>query len=221
MANPPTLRAIFNDSSDPTYEFENQCTAFVRSCPDCGARFAPLDTECPECGKPRPRCRNKAMEGEEVCRSHATGRPYSLYTKLAATLTDTALQELIEADDRDLSEEYALAKAALAGLLEKNGGNLSSKDVMAMCKDFFTIAEKKKNIEKGQVLNISWDDKMVNALRQRVRTLIRTMNDVVMEYVQDPVLQRKIITEVKNRTKLAGNAITVPENPRDYVSSEE
>lgn len=213
------IRAVFNDTSDPSYKFENQCVCYKRVC-TCGTRFPVGSTVCPSCGAVRPRCGNRAMEGEEVCRAHATGRPFSLYSKLAATLSDGALEELVEQDDRDLSQEYALAKVALSCVLDGEV-NPDSKTLLAMVKDFFTIAEKKKTIEKGQVLNIAWNDDLVNALRKRVRLLVRTMNEVLSEYIDDEELRTKILKEVQSRTKMPGNAVTVPLNPNDYVQESE
>lgn len=208
------LRAKFNDKSDPSFEFENQCVAYKRTCKECGKRFEPTATVCSSCGKPRPRCQNKAMSGEEVCRVHVSGRAYTLYNKLAATLSDAALEEFIEGDDRDLEQEYALAKIALSGALDNQ--NLTSEKLMQLTKEFFTIAEKKKNIEKGQVLNISWNDELANTLRLRVRKLIKAFAEIINDYVQDPELKKTMLKELKERTQLVGNMITAPPSEEDY-----
>lgn len=208
------LRAKFNDKSDPSYVRENQCVAFVRVCKNCGTRFPSGSRKCVACGAIRPRCQHIAMEGEEVCRSHATGRPYSLYSKLAATLSDGALEELVGMDDRDLSQEFALAKVALSCALDEH--EVSSRQLLAMVKDFFTIAEKKKNIEQGQLLNISWNDDLVNSLRTRMRKLVKTFEEILKEYVPDEELRKKMLTELRTRTKLIGNSVTVPYKESDY-----
>lgn len=214
MSKIPALRARFNDRSDPSFKFDNQCVAYLRVCKNCGTRFEPSADRCKSCGKPRPRCGNRAMDGEEVCRAHARGKAYSLYTKLSATLSDAVLEEFIESDERDLEQEYALAKLALSGVLDNQ--NLNSEQLMRMVKEFFTIAEKKKNIEKGQVLNISWNDDLVNSLRLRVRRLIKTFTEIIDKYVQDPEVKKEMLKELKERTKLVANMITAPPSEEEY-----
>lgn len=211
-------RAKFNDFSDPTTIKENQCTAFIRVCPSCGTRFPPGSRKCINCGKDRPRCKHTAMTGETVCRSHCSGRPYSIYSKLAATLADGALEELVEADDRDLSQEYALAKVALSAVLDNYEG-IDSPKLLSMVKDFFTIAEKKKNIEQGQLLNISWNDDLVNSLRTKIRRVTQTIKELLEEYIEDEELRNKILLELRNRMKTPGNQITVPLKEGDYKIS--
>lgn len=209
------IRAKFNDRTDPSFQKENQCVAYVRVCPKCGNKFPIGSTSCKICGEARPRCSNTAMEGEHVCRAHAVGRPYSIYSKLAAQLSDSVLEEIVAADDRDLSQEFALAKVALSHALDQTP-QVSSKELLGMIKDFFTIAEKKKNIESGQTLNISWGDEMVNSLRLKIRKLIKTFEEILKEYVKDEDLCNQIMLELRERTKLIGNSVTVPSKPSDY-----
>ena len=90
-----------------------------------------------------------------------------------------------------------------------------------MVKDFFTIAEKKKNIEQGQVLNISWNDDLVNSLRLRVRKLIKTFESILEDYIEDESLRKTILLELKERTKMPGNAVTVPLKDDDYIALKE
>lgn len=215
MAKQRDIRARFNDTSDPSYKKENQCIAYVRVCQECGTRFPIGSTKCIECGAERPRCQHTAMAGEEVCRSHVTGRPYTIYSKLAGTLSDTVLEEIVQADDRDLSQEFALARIALSTVLD-TPGSVKSDKLLVMVKDFFTIAEKKKNIEQGQVLNISWNDDLVNSLRQRVRRLIKTFEAILNEYIEDEALRKEILIELKERTKMPGNMVSVPLRDEDY-----
>ena len=212
-------RAKFNDESDPSYQFKDQCTAFRALCPECGNRFPRGSRECPNCGAIRPRCQNKAVKGEVVCRKHMRGRSLTIYNKLAATLTDTELEELIEADEHDLSQEFALARACIAGALDTPEA-YSSKDVMDMIKQLFIIAEKKKNIEQGQVLNISWNDDLVNSLRARVRKMIRTFSEIIDENVTDENVKKKMLEELYSRTKLNGKMISCPPKASDYVQPE-
>ena len=212
-------RAKFNDETDPSYQFKDQCTAFRAVCQECGTRFPTGSRECPNCGAKRPRCTNHVVKGEVVCRKHMKGRPYTLYTKLAATLADTELEEIIEADDRDLSQEFALARVCLSAALD-NPAAYTSKDVLDMVKQFFIIAEKKKNIEQGQVLNISWNDDLVNSLRQRVRKLIRTFAEIIDDNITDENLRKKMLEELYSKTKLNGNMISSPPHASDYVQPE-
>ena len=216
MAEP---RARFNDKTDPSYQFENQCTAFRNVCPECGTRFPSGSRECPNCGATRPRCQNKAINGETVCRKHLKGRHISLYNKLAATIADTELEEIIEADDHDLSQEFALARICVSAALD-DPGTYTSRQVLAMLKDFFTIAEKKKNIEQGQVLNISWNDDLVNSLRARVRKLIHTFSEILEENVKDEDLKKKMLSDLYSRTKLNGTMVSCPPKASDYIQPE-
>ena len=213
-------RAKFNDESDPSYKFKDQCTAFRAVCPECGTKFPSGSRTCPNCGADRPRCQNKVVHGEVVCRKHMKGRPYTLYNKLAATLTDTELEELIEADDHDLSQEFALARVCLSAALDDPRA-YSSDEILKMVKDVFIIAEKKKNIEQGQVLNISWNDDMVNSLRARVRKLIRTFAEIVTENIQDEDLRKKMLQELYDKTRMPGNMITSPPKASDYVQPDD
>ena len=212
-------RAKFNDTSDPSYQFENQCTAFKVLCPECGNKFPTGSRECPVCGAVRPRCTNKALKGEVVCRKHMKGRALTLYNKLAATISDTELEEIISADDHDLSQEFALARICVSAALD-NPNEYTSKQILVMLKDFFTIAEKKKNIEQGQVLNISWNDDLVNSLRARVRKLIKTFSEIIEENVKDEEQKKKMLEELYSRTKLNGNMISCPPKASDYVQPE-
>jgi len=213
------IRAVFNDKSDPSFRFEGQCTAFRSICPNCGNRFPSDARVCPVCGEDRPRCQGHVSPGEVVCRRHMRNRNYSLYSKLAATLTDTELEEIIEADDHDLSQEFALARICVSAALD-NPGEYNSKQILGMLKDFFTIAEKKKNIEQGQVLNISWNDDLVNSLRARVRKLIRTFSEIIDDNISDPDMKKKMLEELYSKTKLNGNMISSPPKASDYVQPE-
>lgn len=209
------LRAKFNDKADPSYKFENQCVCYKRLC-SCGYRFKAGEAVCPQCGKPRQRCQNKATFGEETCRIHASGRAYTLYNRLAASLSDSAIEELIERDDRSLEQEFTLAKVALSSYLDSSEENVSSKELMRLVKEFFIIAEKKKNIESGQTLNIAWDDKVVNALRTRMKILIKAFINIIDKYINDPDVKQQILIELKEQTTMFGNMLTVPDSPDDY-----
>lgn len=209
------LRAKFNDKTDPSYKFDNQCVCYKRIC-SCGYKFKSGETTCPQCGKARQRCQNKATFGEETCRVHASGRAYTLYNRLAASLSDSAIEELIERDDRSLDQEFILAKIALSSYLDLSESEISSKELMRLVKEFFIIAEKKKNIESGQTLNIAWDDKVVNALRTRMKILIKAFINIIDKYIDDPDVKQQILIELKEQTTMFGNMLTVPDSPDDY-----
>ena len=215
----PVDRVKFNDTSDPTYEFRDQCAALRAVCPECGTRFPSGSRECPECGAKRPRCKQHAMKNEIFCRSHMRNRPFTLYNKLAATIADTELEEIIEADDRDLSQEFALARVCLSAAMD-DPDSYTSKDILDMVKQFFIIAEKKKNIEQGQVLNITFNDDMVTAFRARFRKILRVFKELVDEYVEDENIRKKMLDDLYTKTKLTGNMLSSPPKASEYVQPE-
>lgn len=206
------MQAKFNDGSE---EFKNQCIAFKAKC-DCGYKFVNDEVQCPSCGAQRKRCQHRAMEGDTRCRSHRKLRPYGLMSRLASTLTDQPLEEILESDDlRGLDEPLAVAKLAISNLLRGRSPEQINDDdcllVINAVKKFFEIAEKKNNIEKGQVLNISWDDKVVTTLREKLKTYFIAMKEVLDLYIEDEDLKRRILTDLYQKTKLVGNSLTIPE----------
>lgn len=219
MSSKSPDRAVFNDTSDPSYEFKDQCVAYLNVCKECGTRFPVGSRECPNCGAKRPRCKCKAMKGEVVCKSHAKNRSFTIYNKLAATIADTELEEIIEADDHDLSQEFALARVCLSAAID-SPDSYSSKEILEMVKQFFIIAEKKKNIEQGQVLNITFNDEMVTAFRSRFRRILRVFKEIVDEYVEDDQIRRKMLEELHEKTRLTGNMLSVPPKASEYVQEE-
>lgn len=197
-----------------------RCQALKRICPECGTRFKREDEVCQNCGAKREQCNKTAITGDTKCRSHVTGRAFSLYSKLAATLTDSALEELVQRDDRSLDQEYALAKVALSAVLDSNRKDeMTPERLMSLVRSFFYIAEKKKNIESGQVLNISWNDDLVNSLRTKIGRLVRGMKEIIEEYV--PEESRMEAKEALYRkTKTAISLISSPDSPSNYKSSD-
>lgn len=209
-----TLEALYPD------EFQNQCSCLKNVC-SCGYKFKGLELECPVCGTKRARCQHRAMANEDVCRSHAVGRPYALYTRLAASLSDASLDEFLEKepDSRDLSQEFALAKLALSGVLEDS--QLSSKELLDNLNLFFTIAHKKKRIEEGETLNLQWSEELANSMRKRWRQVIKALESVLTEelvLLQDKLGEefdiqffvKNILAKVRERTRLLGNSVTMP-----------
>lgn len=209
----PELEKLYPD------EFPNQCACLKNICPECGNRYpSGIVLVCPVCGAKRPRCQNKHMANEEVCRTHVSGRPYSLYTKLAAQINDASLEEFVERETYDLSQEFALAKIALSAALENQ--QITSKELMENLNSFFTIAQKKKRIEEGDVINVQWNDELVVALRKRWRKTLIALEGVLIDSVKeipnvpedfdDEFWVKKVMTRVKEQSKLLGNSITVP-----------
>lgn len=200
-------------------EFLNQCIALKNTC-SCGVRFVGTELTCQACGAKRTRCQKRSMANEDTCPSHAHARPYSLYSRLASTLSDAAIEEFIEKDNLDLTQEFALARLALSGILEKQ--NITSEELMTRLNEFFTIAQKKKKIEEGHILKISWNDDLFNSLKKRWRLIIREMETVLKEELQPELfkegvdvdyLLKKVFTEVKERSKMLGNQLTLTDLP--------
>lgn len=213
------ITAKFNDGTE---EFKNQCVAYLSTCPNCGIRFEPEDTVCKSCGTKRPRCLNRAMEGETRCRSHVKARHLALSSKLAATLTDQSVEELLADDNlRDLDEPFLIAKLALGGILDKKDTITDSdrKAIINCVKQFFFIAEKKHSIEQGATLNLAWDDKTVNALRDRIKQYFNTLKLVLDKYIKDDEVKRNILLDLYSSMKQPGNQISVPLDKNDYVES--
>ena len=211
----PELEKLYPD------EFPNQCACLKNICPECGTRYpSGIVLECPTCGTKRPRCQNKHMANEDVCRTHAHGRPYSLYTKLAAQINDASLEEFVEKETYDLSQEFALARIALSAALEN--GQLTSKELLDNLTQFFNIAQKRKRIEEGDVINVQWNDELVVALRKRWRKTLQALEVVLTNHLREiPNIPedfdtefwiKKVMTAVRQESKLIGNNITSPTN---------
>lgn len=215
---------LYRDLLDPqTRVPENRrCQAYLLVCPECGTKFQPGETQCSKCGAERPRCSNSAVKGEIFCSAHLQQRPKSIYAKLADTLTDSELEELIQADDHDVSQEFALARICVASAVEKaKEKGYSEKTILNMLKDFFTIAEKKKNIEQGQELNISWNDEMVNSLRLKIRSVLKAVVSVANEEIKDPEDRARFLKKVKARTKMSSKMAINPPTPESAVQQKE
>lgn len=202
-------------------EFPNQCSCLKNICPECGSKYpSGVVLICPVCGAKRPRCQNKHMANEDVCRMHAHGRPYSLYTKLAAQISDSSLEEFVEKETYDLSQEFALAKIALSAALENQ--QITSSELLENLTKFFNIAQKRKKIEEGDIINVQWNDELIVAMRKRWRKTLLALEEVLQFAVKEiPNLPkdfdidfwiRKVMTHVKERSKILGNSITSPTN---------
>ena len=97
---------------------------------------------------------------------------------------------------------------------------ITSKELMENLNAFFTIAQKKKRIEEGDVINVQWNDELVVALRKRWRKTLIALEGVLIDSVKEiPNIPedfdgefwvKKVMTRVKEQSKLLGNSITVP-----------
>lgn len=220
------LRVTKNKELQKLYpdEFPNQCASLKNTCENCGRRFpAGIIVSCPHCGTKRERCKNKSMSGEQVCRVHSVGRPYKLYTKIAAQLTDQSLQEYVEREDFDLTQEFVLARIALSGYFDQNETPNSEK-MLDKIDTFFKIAQRKKKIEEGDIISLSWNDDLVVALKKRLRDFIRATGTVLKaelckEFEVDEeraeYITTKVLSQVKETTKLMGNRVTAKPNRKE------
>ena len=87
---------------------------------------------------------------------------------------------------------------------------------------FFNIAQKRKRIEEGDVINVQWNDELVVALRKRWRKTLQALELVLTSHLSEiPGIPsdfdkefwiKKVMTAVRQETKLIGNAITSPNN---------
>ena len=85
---------------------------------------------------------------------------------------------------------------------------------------FFNIAQKRKRIEEGDIINVQWNDELVVALRKRWRKTLIALEAVLTEQLKtipgiDPEFDfeffiKKVMTEVKIKSKSLGNNITTP-----------
>lgn len=197
--------AVFNDGSNL---FPNQCITFNRICSSCGNLFEDEDADtCVSCGLPRVRCKNTAMGNEERCRIHAKDRVMSMYNIVAAKVSDSTLEELIEKGNlRDLTVEFALAKLCIADLHSQNVHATERLDALAT---FFTIAKNLQTIESGGLLNNHWNDPLIVAVRTKFRSLIGCMVDIIAKYVTDAGVRKLMLQELQERSKLIGNSVTI------------
>ena len=143
-----------------------------------------------------------------------------MYTKLAAQINDASLEEFIEKETYDLSQEFALAKIALSAALENQ--QITSKELLDNLSQFFNIAQKRKRIEEGDVINVQWNDELVVALRKRWRKTLQALELVLTTHLAEipgvpedfdkEFWVKKVMTAVRQESKLIGNAITAPNN---------
>lgn len=200
---------------------KNQCTCLKNTCSKCGTTFPDgIILVCPKCNTNRERCRSRVIEGEDVCPAHNPHRAFSMYQRLAANISDASLEEFIEKGDNDLTQEFALARLALSGILDGGAaGGLTSKDLLENLKMFFDIALKKKRIETGDTLNIKWDDKMAESMRKRWRQAINSLADSILRHITVEVLRpgvdreallKVIFQDLKNSMQPLSESVSLP-----------
>lgn len=198
------------DDYPPTRE--NQCTHWKSICPECGVRFPKLATVC-ECGAKRERCRNVCMDGEDSCRVHMRGRTYNIFTVAAQNFADSALENMIERDDRDLAQEYQLARALIAQELDPDKlgtGGVDGIKLMKMLSMFFDIADKRKKIESGETLNVQIGDEARRFIQQRMKSFVGAIDQTLKEFFpEQESLRLQILERVRELASLPGNEKTI------------
>jgi hypothetical protein len=135
-----------------------------------------------------------------------------IYNIVASKVSDTTLDAMIESGQlRDLTAEFALAKLAVAELHASAGHASDRLDALST---FFNIAKTLQTIESGGLLNNAWNDPLVSAMRSKFRTLIGVMVDIIQKYVPDKQLRALMLQELKERSKMIGNSVTItPSGP--------
>lgn len=200
-------------------EKPRQCVHWKTLCPECEARFPGLATECPECGAVRQRCKNRAMENEDSCRRHMRARPYSILTLASSALADGILEEMIEGDERDLTEEYQTSRyilahqsAVLIKALNDPDTLLDPKVVSGYTKaskTFFEIAERRKKIEDGEQLTITIDPQSKQFIQRRINAILKAFKEVLEEHIHADSVVKEILYALQQKLKLPGNARTI------------
>lgn len=200
-------------------EKPRQCVHWKTLCPECEEKFPGLETTCPHCGTIRQRCRNAPMENEDSCRKHMRARPYSILTLAAGSLADGMLQEMIEGDERDLTEEYqtsryvlALQSKALLELLSDKDKPVDPKVVASYAKaskTFFEIAEKRKKIEDGEQITITIDPQSKQHIQRRISIMIQAFREVLEEYIHADSVRKEMLYSLQQKLKLPGNKRTI------------
>ena len=158
-------------------------------------------------------CKNQCMEGEDSCRVHMRGRTYNIFTVAAQNIADSALENMIERDDRDLAQEYQLARALIAQELDPE--KLGKKGVdgiklMKMLSMFFDIADKRKKVESGETLNVQIGDDARRFIQQRMKAFVGAMGTALEEFLPEKEsLRLAILQRVKELAALSGNEKTM------------
>ncbi len=191
-----------------------RCKALRRNC-DCGYHFTRADDEkaggrlmeCPECGRPRLRCKKPSLRGAPTCRSHGgSGILKRAFIPTRINLDDEeiqALKAMIEKDDTGLKEEFhllrlffgkAILQFKLTLMLHEETGqgdliDLADK-LSGMLVKLSAIAEKREKIKQmlpasDRVISIKFDDpRLQYHIKEAIRdTQIKTIRSVLAALV--------------------------------------
>lgn len=199
-----------------------RCVARRKNC-DCGYHFKKTDKgDCPECGRPRMRCRRPKMKGANTCRSHgAKGYLKMAFVPLRLNLDDEeikTLEEMRDKDDITLRDEFHLLRlffgksiAQLKNALhlheETGQGDIIglSEKLAAMLLKLSVIAERREKIKQlipvgEQVMALRFEDPRVQFyIKEAIRdTETRTIRRVLAALLHaiDPVGEFKLAEKI-------------------------
>lgn len=175
---------------------------FVNKCGTCDSRFSKLTLVC-GCGEKRKRCGGIVLQGKKTCRSHMSDVDCSVYHALAKQIPAEVLEHIVERDDRDLTVQYAAAQVVLAQILDKPDGEVAPQVKLRMCKEFFEIAKLRKTVEQGEVVNVAFDDKMADKLRQRFKAFLDTLMQALVDEKIPKDTQERILRRVQEAAKIS------------------
>lgn len=184
-----------------------QCKHFKNTCERCSQRFSAFEVICAHCGNARPRCRNLRLENAHCCRSHLPRKTLSIYNLAAGRISEAALDEVVENDDRSLDSEYAMAQLVLAQMIDDV--DTSAKIKLEAVKTFFEIAKLRKTVETGEDLNIRFDDRVAGAIRQRFKVFVTSLYKALEKHIKDPDVRKAIMGDVRNAVSLVGTHTAV------------
>lgn len=200
-----------------------RCVALKKTC-CCGYHFRRTDLydgkarntrkkgtppPCPQCGRPRERCRKARMRGAPTCRSHgAKGIAKRAFVPGYVSLDDEeilALEELMMEDDQSLKREFHLLRlffgSAIAQLQNANdtlAGDAPAdligelRRLAAIADRLSAIVERRAKISamaprEEQIVRVQFDDPHIQyLLKEKIRNFqsdtIRRVLAVVLAY---------------------------------------
>lgn len=183
---------------------DSQCKYFRNKCQhgSCNYSFKPNEVVCPRCNTPRERCGAKAITATDACRAHTKRGVLSIYNLATTRISEQAIDEVIESDDRSVDAEVAIAKVLLSKILDNEA--IPDDRKMKAVKETLEIAAIRKKIETGDDLAIKMDDKTAQAIRRRFKMLIAAFQAALREFIKDDELRIKIMDHVQAASRLAG-----------------
>lgn len=193
----------------------SQCTWLRNYCITCGKRFEDVRLksgalepvmECTFCNTRRARCTKVKSKNEDSCRVHQRGRTLGVYTLLAGGQSDISFEDILERDNKDLVEEFALARMAIMEMLARDPDQRPPAEMMLThIKTFFEIAEKRKKLEDGDIISVRFDDEAAAQVRKQVRATIKAFADAINEAGLSPSVQAQIIASARDKLHRMGN----------------